>query len=217
MTDARRTVDLDVAGLAERDAYKILGSLVIPRPIAFVSTRSADGRLNCAPFSFFNAVGYAPPVIALGIEQWDDGREKDTGLNIRRTGEFVVNLVDEALAEKMNLAAIDFPEDVDEFAEVGLTPAPSVKVAPPGIAESPVRLECVSRALVQVGRKHTVAIGEVVCFRVRDDLIDVEKMHVDPDRWQPIGRLIGGDYARIGDRFGLPRVSLADWNESKGG
>ena len=90
--------------------------------------------MNCAPFSFFNAVGYAPPVVALGLEQWDDGREKDTGMNIRRSGEFVVNLVDEALAEKMNLAAIDFPEEVDEFAEVGLTPAPSVKIGPPGIA-----------------------------------------------------------------------------------
>ena len=209
------TVDLNVADLSERDSYKLLGSLVIPRPIAFVSTQSVEGRSNCAPFSFFNAVGYAPPVVALGLEQWDDGREKDTGVNIRRTGEFVVNLVDEALAEKMNLAAIDFPEEVDEFAEVGLTPAPSVKIGPPGIAESPVRLECERRALVQVGRKHTIAIGEVVCFRVRDDLIDLEKLHIDADLWQPIGRLIGGDYARIADRFDLPRVSLDAWNARK--
>jgi flavin reductase (DIM6/NTAB) family NADH-FMN oxidoreductase RutF len=215
VSKTEKTVDLDVSEMAERDAYKVLGSLVIPRPIAFVSTQSAEGKLNCAPFSFFNAVGYAPPVIALGIEQWDDGTEKDTGLNIRRTGEFVVNLVDEDLSEKMNLAAIDFPEEIDEFAEVGLTPAASLKIAPPGIAESPVRLECVQRALVQVGRKHTIAIGEVLAFRVREDLIDLEKLYVDPVLWQPIGRLIGGDYARLTDRFPIPRVSLEDWKASK--
>lgn len=216
MSGGEGFVDLDVGRMSERDSYKVLGSLVIPRPIAFVSTRSAEGRLNCAPFSFFNAVGYAPPVVAIGIEQWDDGREKDTGLNIRRTGEFVVNLVDEALAEKMNLAAIDFPEEVDEFDEAGLTPAPSLRVAPPGITESPVRLECIRRALVQVGRKHSIAIGEVVAFRVRADLIDTDRLHVDAERWQPIGRLIGGDYTRIGDRFTLSRVSLADWESAKG-
>jgi flavin reductase (DIM6/NTAB) family NADH-FMN oxidoreductase RutF len=207
-------MNIAASDLAERDAYKLIGSLVIPRPIAFVSTRSAEGRLNCAPFSFFNAVGYAPPVVALGLEQWDDGLEKDTGLNIRRTGEFVVNLVDEPLAEKMNLAAIDFPEEIDEFAEVGLTPAPSHKVTPPGIAESPVRLECVQAALVQVGRKHTVALGEVVSFHVRDDLIDMEKLYISND-WRPIGRLFGAGYARIADTFDLPRVSLDQWRSGK--
>lgn len=207
-------MDIATADLAERDAYKLIGSLVIPRPIAFVSTKSAEGRLNCAPFSFFNAVGYAPPVVALGLEQWDDGSEKDTGRNIRRTGEFVVNLVDEALSEKMNLAAIDFPEDVDEFAEVGLTPAPSSKIAPPGIAEAPVRLECVQAALVQVGRKHTVALGEVVSFHIRDDLIDPEKLYIS-EQWRPIGRLIGASYARLGDTFDLPRVSLESWQARK--
>jgi len=209
------TVTLDVADLAERDAYKVLGSLVVPRPIAFVSTRSAEGGLNCAPFSFFNAVGYAPPVVALGIEQWDDGTEKDTGRNIRMTGEYVVNLVDEALSEKMNLAAIDFPDSVDEFAEIGLTPADSVKVAPPGIAESPVRLECVSRALVQVGRKHTVAIGEVLAFRVRGDLIDLEKLHIS-SAWAPIGRMYASEYLRSTDRFEMPRVPLDTWKAEMG-
>ena len=155
-------MDFATADLSDRDAYKLIGSLVIPRPIAFVSTKSVEGKLNCAPFSFFNAVGYAPPVVALGLEQWEDGREKDTGLNIRRTGEFVVNLVDEALSERMNLAAIDFPPEIDEFDEVGLTPVSSTCITPPGIAESPVRLECVRAALVQVGAKHTVALGEVV-------------------------------------------------------
>lgn len=207
-------MDIATADLAERDAYKLLGSLVIPRPIAFVSTRSVEGRLNCAPFSFFNAVGYAPPVVALGLEQWDDGSEKDTGRNIRRTGEFVVNMVDEALSEKMNLAAIDFPEEVDEFAEVGLTPVASTKVAPPGIAESPVRFECVQKALVQVGRKHTVALGEVVSFHIRDDLIDMEKLYISDD-WRPIARLYGPTYSRIADTLQLPRVSLEEWQSRK--
>jgi flavin reductase (DIM6/NTAB) family NADH-FMN oxidoreductase RutF len=207
-------MDIPTADLAERDAYKLLGSLVIPRPIAFVSTKSAEGTLNCAPFSFFNAVGYAPPVVALGLEQWDDGSEKDTGRNIRRTGEFVVNMVDEALAEKMNLAAIDFPEEIDEFAEIGLTPAPSSRIAPPGIAESPVRFECVQKALVQVGRKHTVALGEVVSFHVRDDLIDMEKLYIS-DHWRPIARLYGPTYSRIADTLQLPRVSLEEWRERK--
>ena len=207
-------MDIATSELAERDAYKLIGSLVIPRPIAFVSTQSKEGRLNCAPFSFFNAVGYAPPVVALGLEQWDDGSEKDTGRNIRTTGAFVVNLVDEALAEKMNLAAIDFPEEIDEFAEVGLTPAPSTKVDPPGIAEAPVRLECVQAALVQVGRKHTVALGEVVSFHIRDDLIDRDKLYISED-WRPIGRLFGSRYARVAETFELPRISLADWEKRR--
>lgn len=206
-------MDIAADSLSSAESYKVLGSLVVPRPIAFVSTQSPEGGLNCAPFSFFNAIAHSPPMLVLGIEQFEDGREKDTGHNIRRTGEFVVNMVDEALAEKMNLAAIDFPSEIDEFEEVGLTPVSSSKIKVPGIAESPVRFECVRSALVQVGSRHTIAIGEVVSFHIRDDLIDREKLRIS-ESWRPLGRMFGADYARITETFAMPRVPLSDWEKN---
>src|SRR3954471_3625621 len=115
--------------------YKLLVSTVVPRPIAWVTTQDIDGTVNAAPFSFFNAVSGKPPVVAIGIGGRAPGDVKDTGGNIRRTGQFVVNLVNNALAEQMNVTAIDFPKEVNELEEAGLTTVPSLHVRPPRIAE----------------------------------------------------------------------------------
>ena len=136
----------DLGAIPTSDAYKLLVSTVVPRPIALATTVDRAGRINAAPFSFFNAVSSVPPVVVLGISPGDpnstgDGY-KDTERNIRETGEFVVNLVDEALAERMNICAVDFPSAIGELEEARLTPLASVGVRPPRIAESPVSFEC---------------------------------------------------------------------------
>ena len=142
-----------------QNIYKLLVSTVVPRPIAWVTTQDIDGTVNAAPFSFFNAVSGNPPVVAIGIGGRAPGDVKDTGGNIRRTGEFVVNLVSNALAEKMNITAIDFDKDVNELAEAGLTTAPCSRVKPPRIAESPVSFECERLVIVEVGVDRAVILG----------------------------------------------------------
>src|SRR5262249_33603602 len=134
----------DLAQIPASDAYKLLVSTVVPRPIALATTVDRSGRVNAAPFSFFNAVSSIPPVVVLGISPGaasEDGF-KDTERNIRDSGEFVVNLVDESLAERMNICAVDFPAGTGELDEAELTPLPSVGVQPPRIAQSPVAFEC---------------------------------------------------------------------------
>src|SRR3954452_13380258 len=133
----------DLGAIPATDAYKLLVSTVVPRPIALATTVDAKGRINAAPFSFFNAVSSDPPVVVLGINGTGaEGGYKDTENNIRETGEFVVNLVDEALAERMNICAVDFPAEIGELDQAGLTPLPSAGVKPPRIAEAPVSFEC---------------------------------------------------------------------------
>ncbi len=132
---------VDPSSLSERDSYRLMISAFVPRPIAFISTRSLAGIDNCAPFSYSMGVSSSPMVLAVSVGE-RDGRPKDTARNILDTREFVVNLVTEAIVEKMNVASGDFAPSISEFPEVGLTPAPSDKVRPPRIAESPFNFEC---------------------------------------------------------------------------
>lgn len=198
---------------SSENIYKLLVSTVVPRPIAWVTTRDIDGTVNAAPFSFFNAVSGNPPVVAIGIGGRAPGDVKDTGGNIRRTGEFVVNLVSNALAEKMNVTAIDFGKDVNELAESGLTTAPSSKVKPPRIAESPVSFECERLVIVEVGVDRAVILGKVIAIHVADQFVlDAAKCYVDTPNLELIGRMHGrGWYARTTDRFDMPRIDVADW------
>lgn len=198
---------------SSENIYKLLVSTVVPRPIAWVTTRDIDGTVNAAPFSFFNAVSGNPPVVAIGIGGRAPGDVKDTGGNIRRTGEFVVNLVSNALAEKMNITAIDFGKDVNELAELGLTTAPSSKVKPPRIAESPVSFECERLVIVEVGVDRAVILGKVIAIHVADQFVlDAAKCYVDTPNLELIGRMHGrGWYARTTDRFDMPRIDVADW------
>ena len=200
--------------LSAVNAYKLLVSTVVPRPIAWVSTRDLDGRINAAPFSFFNAMSGQPPIICFGIGGRAPGDAKDTGNLIRRTGDFVVNLVDNARAEAMNITAIEFGPEVDEFKEAGLTELASVKVRAPRIAESPVSMECERLVIVEVGVDRAVVMGKVVAMHIRDDcVLDAEKCYVDTPKLDLIGRMHGrGWYARTTDRFDLPRIEVEAWS-----
>jgi flavin reductase (DIM6/NTAB) family NADH-FMN oxidoreductase RutF len=151
----------DFEKLAPQDCYKLVVSSVVPRPIAWVVTQDEAGTVNAAPYSFFNAFSDDPVVVGFGAGPRGPGVLKDTADNIRRTGEFVVNLVPESAIHGMNTTAIDFPPGVDELAEAGLTKAPSAKIKPPRIAESPVALECVTFQLIPAGR-HTIGLDGVV-------------------------------------------------------
>jgi len=200
------------------DAYKLLVSTVVPRPIALATTVDRAGRVNAAPFSFFNAVSSVPPVVVLGISPGatsEDGY-KDTERNIRDSGEFVVNLVDEALAERMNICAIDFPDGIGELDKAGLTALPSAGIRPPRIAQSPVSFECRRITGVSLGPRSMLEIGRVIHIHIRDDLVDPAKMYVHTEKMRLIGRMHGrGWYARTSDLFLMDRLELGSWNAAK--
>jgi flavin reductase (DIM6/NTAB) family NADH-FMN oxidoreductase RutF len=208
----------DLAAIPQSDAYKLLVSTVVPRPIALATTVDNAGRVNAAPFSFFNAVSSVPPVVVLGISPGagsEDGY-KDTERNIRDTGEFVVNLVDEALAERMNICAVDFPSAIGELEKAELTPVPSVGVGPPRIAESPVSFECQRITGLSLGARSTLEVGRVIHIHIRDDLVDPERYYVATNKMRLVGRMHGrGWYARTSDLFLMERLSLAEWKDGK--
>ena len=200
--------------LSEQDTYKLLVSTVVPRPIAWVVTLDPDGMINAAPYSFFNAVSGNPPIVTFGIGGRGAGDAKDTGNNIRRTGQFVVNLVNNANAEAMNITAIDFPNSVNELQEAGLTLTPSSKIKPPRITESPVAFECERLVTIDVADDRTIVLGRVLAIHIADDcVLDPEKCYVDTPKLDLIGRMHGrGWYARTTDRFEMPRIELDGWN-----
>jgi len=198
---------VDPGAADPRNVYKLMIGAIVPRPIAFVSTISPDGILNLAPFSFFMGVCANPPVIAFAPTiRPTDGRQKDTLNNIEATREFVVNIVSEEFAEKMNQCSGEYPPQVDEFAVSGLTPVASDVVKPPRVAESKVNMECRLFQLVRISDKPlggSVVLGEIVRFHVDDALID--DFRIDPDKLRAIGRMGGSGYARTRDRFELVR------------
>jgi flavin reductase (DIM6/NTAB) family NADH-FMN oxidoreductase RutF len=209
----------DFSALPAADAYKILASTVVPRPIAWISTLSADGVGNVAPYSFFNVMGHDPPILAVGMLRHPEDRPKDTPANILATREFVVNLVNEAVAEQMNITTADAPPEVDEAVLAGLTMLPSAKVKPRRIAEAAVNLECVLFAAIQAGPHQWVMLGQVVCAHVADRFVlDATRCHIDTPALGMIGRMHGsGWYARTTDLFQIERVRWADLAEGKGG
>ncbi|MCW3474393.1 flavin reductase family protein [Limobrevibacterium gyesilva] len=203
----------DFDALTAQERYKLLVATVAPRPIAWVVTQDANGVLNAAPYSFFNAFANDPAVLVIGIGGRKPGDAKDTGANIRETGQFVVNLVSEDNAQQMNITSIDFPPDVDELAEAGLTTLPSTKVKPPRIAESPVAYECERLVNLDINNDRTLVLGRVVAMHVRDDCVmNAERCYIDTPKLGLIGRMHGaGWYTRTTDRFEMPRISVADW------
>lgn len=190
-----------------RENFKTLVSSVMPRPIAFVSTISRDGIVNLAPFSFFNAVGTNPPAVIFSPATKSDGTSKDTVMNLRAVGEFVVNVVPFGIREAMNETSRPFAPEVDEFQAAGFTPLPSRFVRPPRVAQSPVQMECKLLQIVPVGDgplSGNICIGAILCFHVAngfllaDGTVDVAKIDL-------IGRLGGDGYCTIRDRFDLPK------------
>jgi flavin reductase (DIM6/NTAB) family NADH-FMN oxidoreductase RutF len=200
-TPAPAAVPLDAATMPAAEAYRLLAGLVVPRPIAWVSTRSAAGMVNLAPHSFFNAVADDPPHIVFSI-----GHDSDTLRNLRHDPGFVVGLVSCALAEQMELTAVDFGPAESELAWAGLTPAPSRFVAAPRVAEAKASLECRCTAIHALGGNHLV-IGEVLAFHVAPEVL--RDGRVDLHALDPLCRL-GGAYASLGPVFKLHRPSRAE-------
>jgi len=190
-------------------AYKLLASLVVPRPIGWTSTVDADGAYNLAPFSFFMMITSSPPHIAISIGA-RDGREKDTLRNIRATGEFAINTVSADLGPAMAVSAAEWPADVDEFAAAGLTPRAGAVVKAPLVAEAPANLECVVRQIIPVGEMpygaHLV-IAEVVRIHIRDDLV-IENNRIDLERLDAVGRLTGDWYCSTAEQYQLARTPI---------
>jgi flavin reductase (DIM6/NTAB) family NADH-FMN oxidoreductase RutF len=201
---------IDPAQHDPRDVYKLMIGSILPRPIAFVSSLSASGIRNLAPFSFFTAISANPPVICFApMVRPSDGSKKDTLRNVQETREFVVNIVSEDFAQQMNLCSAEFPPEVDEFEQSGLTPAPSEVVRPPRVAESKVQYECRLVQVVEVSSKPlggSLVLGEAVRIHIADEVLD--GFRIDPDKLRAIGRMGGPTYVRTTDRFDLERPKL---------
>lgn len=195
--------------------YKLLIGSVVPRPIAWVSSVDADGVRNLAPFSYFMAITHDPPTVAFssGPRGADIGGgvrgKKDTLHNVEVTREFVVNVVDDALAEAMNVTSGDYAADVDEFTKAGLEAASSVKVRAPRVAAAPVSMECRLAQIIPVGNlPHHLIVGEIVHMHVRDDVYDPATGRLDMRRLKPVGRLAGHLYTHVHDIFEMKRPAV---------
>jgi len=197
--------DLDPA--TPQISYKLLTACVTPRPIAWISSLSEAGVVNAAPYSFFNAMGHTPPTLAVGVLADPEKGWKDTARNILDTGEFVVNLVSEDMAEAMNLTCMAAPSDVSEMEIAGLQSAPSAHIRPPRIAGSPVAFECVTHTVVTTGPCQAIVIGQVHAVHVSDRFVlDAARAHIDTPALGLIGRMHGtGWYTRSGDPFQMER------------
>jgi flavin reductase (DIM6/NTAB) family NADH-FMN oxidoreductase RutF len=205
---------IDPAQYSYADSYKILTNVIVPRPIAWVTSQNQTGTLNLAPFSFFNAVGSEPLYLAVSVGFRDDGTPKDTARNIETRGEFVVNLVTEDLLGAMNISAADFPPDESEMIAADLHASASVHVGTPRLTEAAVSLECRLFQAVPLGT-NTLFIGEVVMFHVADHLVG-PRFHIE--NFAPIGRLGSPSmYCRTTDRFELPRIAYAEWEKAGSG
>ena len=197
---------IDPAATEPRNIYKLMVGAIVPRPIAFVSTISADGILNLAPFSYFTAIGANPPAVCFSPGRRRDGTKKDTLVNIEATGEFVVNVVSEEFAAQMNATSAEFPPEVDEFDASGLTPIPSDLVKPPRVRESHIHMECRLLQVVHVSAKPlggSLVIGEVLRFHLDDAIVN--DYVIDPVKLRAIGRMGGPTYTRTTDRFDMER------------
>jgi len=186
---------VDPAGLDTKALYRLMISVIVPRPIAWTSTVSADGVLNAAPFSYFQALSSKPPMVMISVGRRRGGNAKDTRSNIEATREFVVNLVGEASGVRMVRTSVDYPPEVSEFAEAGLTPVPSTKVKPPRIGECAVSLECRLDRVLDIGTSG-ICIGEIVAIHLRDDVLATDGT-VDPWKLRPLARLGGASYAPL--------------------
>lgn len=203
-------MDIDMQSLTEGARYKLLTSLVIPRPIAWVTTLNDDGSVNAAPYSFFNVLGNRPPLIAFGPGDKPDGSMKDTPRNIAARGNFVVNMVHERVADAMHRSAAPFPRGVSEVEELGLQTEPSALVETPRIAACKVCLECEHHSTIEVG-ENRVVFGIVRYLHVRDGLIDPDTFMMKPGSFDGVGRLQSpGWYCSSKDRFDLGRFPAVD-------
>lgn len=202
-------MELDPKTISQQSMYKLMIGSIVPRPIGWISTVSADGTYNLAPFSFFNAVCSNPPTVLFCVTaRHGDLSQKDTLKNVLATGEFVVNIVSQELAEQMNLTSAELPPEISEFEFAGLTPAPSLTVKAPRVAESRIHYECELDRTVPVNADEqggaTVVFGRVRHVHIADELL-IGPDKIDPHVLRPVGRMAGASYARIEDLFELQR------------
>jgi flavin reductase (DIM6/NTAB) family NADH-FMN oxidoreductase RutF len=211
-------MNIDLEKAPHTYAYKLLVGLVAPRPIALITSMNEKGRLNAAPFSAYNYLCTDPPIVGIGVTNrpGEPFVPKDTARKIRRTGEFVVNIVTEDIAEKMNICAIDFPEELSEVELAGFTTVASEKVKVPRLGEAHAALECVEFTTMEIGRSRIV-LGRVVGVYIEDRFIDIEGPYVKAEELHAIGRMNGlGNYVRTRDAFmSIPRISYQEWKEGK--
>ena len=214
-------IEFDFTAISPHERYNLIVGLIAPRPVALVTTLDAAGRVNAAPFSAFNYMCADPVLVVLGVANRSEKDEisgrpvpKDTAQNIRARGEFVVHVVNESLAEAMNVCAIDFPPGISEIEEAKLTTVPSRRVAVPRIAEAPACLECREVTTVERGNSRVI-IGEVVFAHVREEFVDPAGPYVRADEMHAIGRMNGaGNYVRTRDAFfRMPRIAYKDWQK----
>src|ERR1700761_1463295 len=197
--------------LSRQNRYKLLCAVVVPRPIALVTTLDVNGAVNAAPFSFFNVFSGDPPLIVLGLQHKPDHAPKDTTRNIERDGEFVVHMVDGALAAAMNDCAVDFPSGESEVSALGLATLPSVDVKVPRLAAAPFALECRRSVALAFGPGRELVVGEILRIHAREGLLDTESMYVDLAAYKPIGRLFGNLYSYQREPFTMVRETHAEW------
>jgi flavin reductase (DIM6/NTAB) family NADH-FMN oxidoreductase RutF len=211
-------MEFDLEKISGAETYKLLIGLVVPRPIALVTSLDEQGLLNAAPFSAYNYFCTDPAIVGIGVTNRpaDVFVPKDTARNIRRTGEFVVNVVTEDIAEKMNVCATDFPAEMSEVEIAGFTTAPSRKVKPPRLAEAHAALECREFTTLEVGRSRII-LGRVVSIYVEDRFVDPAGPYIDAEQMHTVGRMNGlGNYVRTRDAFlRIPRISYEEWKKKQ--
>lgn len=198
----RAGIDVDFDDLDPYARYKLMASLIVPRPIALVTTAGTDGVVNAAPFSMFAMVGEEPPLVMISVNRLDDGAQKDTAANIDATGEFVVHIADGAIAQRMHDCAQPFARDVDELTQVGFTAVPARTVTPPRIAEAPVAFECVLHERI-LTESRQIYFGRIRSLHARDGLIDTDRWRVRLQDYAPIARFGASFYTTTSERFSL--------------
>ena len=204
-------MQFDFREMSPPERYRLLLATVLPRPIAWITTRDPSGAINAAPFSFFNVFGSDPATVGVGIGSKGPGEPKDTRANIRANEQFVVTLVPFALAQEMRVTSIAFPRGVEEPKEAGLKLAPSERVAVPRIAQAPVSMECSFMQEVRLGG-FSLVLGQILLVHVRDDaVIDPARQYIDANKLDLIGRMEGAWYTKTTDRFEMPPIALSDW------
>jgi flavin reductase (DIM6/NTAB) family NADH-FMN oxidoreductase RutF len=199
-------------------AYKLMTGLIAPRPIALITSMDEKGRLNAAPFSAYSYLCSDPPIIGVGVQNRPDQElvPKDTARNIRRTGEFVVNIVTEDIAQQMNICATDFPAEMNELEMAGFTTAPSQLVKVPRIEQAHAALECREFTTLEIG-KSRIILGRVVSIYVEDRFVEPAGPYIKAEDLHAVGRMNGlGNYVRTRDAFmTISRISYEQWKEGK--
>jgi flavin reductase (DIM6/NTAB) family NADH-FMN oxidoreductase RutF len=211
-------MDFEVEKLTTRETYNLMIGLIAPRPIALVTSRNEDGGLNAAPFSAYTYLCTDPPIVGIGVMDRPGGAfvPKDTARNIRRTGEFVINVVTEDLIQQMNICATDFPAEMSEIEMAGLTTVPSRHIQVPRIAQAHAALECVEFTTMEIGRSRII-LGRIVAMYIEDRFVDTAGPYVLAEELHAIGRMNGqGAYVKTRDAFlHVPRITYEEWKKDR--